>query len=73
MRAAARRGVAPRNFVTTTVRDGASAATVDLVERQFKADGADQLLGTNIPYVQAWSGLLYLAILLHIWSREIVG
>lgn len=34
--------VAP-NYVVTTTPDGAAAANEDLVQRQFKADGPDQL------------------------------
>lgn len=73
MRAAGLRGVAPRRFVMTTVRDGAPAATADLVERQFKADGPDQLWVADITYIPTWSGFLYLAIVLDVWSRKVVG
>jgi putative transposase len=73
MRAAALRGISPRRFVTTTVRDGISVAAVDLVERQFKAESPDQLWVADITYLPTWSGFLYLAIVLDVWSRKIVG
>ena len=73
MRAAGLKGVMPKRFVTTTVRDEAAATSVDLVDRQFKADGADQLWVADITYIPTWSGFLYLAIVLDVWSRKIVG
>jgi len=73
MRTAGLRGVMPKQFVTTTIRAAAAATTVDLVDRQFKADGADQLWVADITYVPTWSGFLYLAIVLDVWSRKIVG
>ena len=73
MRAAGLRGVMPKRFVTTTVRDDAAAASVDLVDRQFKADGPDQLWVADITYIPTWSGFLYLAIVLDVWSRKVVG
>jgi putative transposase len=73
MRAAGLRGVMPRRFVATTVRDDAAAVTVDLVDRQFRADGPDQLWVADITYIPTWSGFLNLAIVLDVWSRKIVG
>jgi putative transposase len=73
LRAAGVKGVMPKRFVTTTVRDDATAAAVDLVDRQFKADGPDQLWVADITYIPTWSGFLYLAIVLDVWSRKIVG
>jgi putative transposase len=73
MRAAGLRGVMPKRFVATTVRDHAAAVTVDLVDRQFKADGPDQLWVADITYIPTWAGFLYLAIVLDVWSRKIVG
>ena len=73
MRAAGLRGVAPRRFVTTTVREETQVSTVDLVARQFKADRPDQLWVADITYVPTWAGFLYLAIVLDVWSRKVVG
>lgn len=73
MRAARLRGVMLKRFVTTTVRDDASAAAVDLVDRQFKANGPDRLWVADITYIPTWSGFLYLAVVLDVWSRKIVG
>ncbi len=72
MRAAGLRGVMPARFVTTTMR-GTASATTDLVDRQFKADGPNQLWVADITYVPTWSGFVYLAVVLDVWSRKIVG
>jgi len=73
MRAAGLRGVMPPRFVTTTLRDAANVVTTDLVDRQFKAHGPDQLWVADITYIPTWSGFVYLAIVLDVWSRKIVG
>jgi putative transposase len=73
MREARLRGVTQKRFVTTTVRAEASATVVDLVVRQFKAEGPDRLWVADITYVPTWAGFLYLAIVLDVWSRKVVG
>ena len=73
MRAAGLCGVMPKRFVTTTIRDAAHVVQTDLVDRQFKADAADQLWVADITYIQTWVGFVYLAIVLDVWSRKIVG
>jgi putative transposase len=73
MRAAGLKGVMPKRFVPTTVRDDAAATSVDLVDRHFKADGPDQLWVADITYIPTWAGFLYLAVVLDVWSRKIVG
>ena len=67
------RGVCRRKFVTTTVRDKSQRPAPDLVERDFTADGPDQLWVADITYVPTHSGFLYLAVVLDVWSRRIVG
>ena len=73
MRAAGLRGLHPRRFVTTTIGDPAADRAVDQVDRQFAADGPDRLWVADITYVPTWAGFLYLAIVLDVWSRRIVG
>lgn len=50
-------------------RDGAP----DLVRRRFDADGPDQAWFADITYVRTHQGWLYLAVVMDIWSRRIVG
>jgi hypothetical protein len=48
MRAAGLRGVMPQRYVRTTVSEAANAVASDLVERQFRAVGPDQLWVADI-------------------------
>lgn len=72
MKEAGLRGVCRRRFVTTTVRDGAPQAP-DLVDRNFVATAPDMLWVADITYVPTWSGFLYLAVVLDVFSRRVVG
>ena len=73
MRAAKIQGVSPRKWATTTVRDEATRPAPDLVDRDFTATGPDQLWVADITYIPTWAGFLYLAVVLDVWSRRIVG
>ena len=73
MRAAGLAGLQPRRFITTTVRDVTADRALDQVDRQFAADGPDRLWVADITYVPTWAGFLYLASVLDVWSRRIVG
>ena len=73
MRAAGLRGATLRRYVVTTQPDLKAPRAVDLVERQFYTDGPDRLWVADITYVPTWSGFLYLAMVLDVYSRRIVG
>ena len=73
MRAAGIVGVSRRRYRGTTVRDHESVAAPDLVERQFTANGPNQLWVADITYIPTWAGFLYLAVVLDVWSRRVVG
>jgi putative transposase len=66
-------GVSRRRFVCTTTRSSKALAAPDLVRREFRADGPHKLWVADITYVPTWSGFLYLAVVLDVWSRRIVG
>jgi putative transposase len=72
MRAAKIVGISRRKFVVTTVRDGRRQAP-DLVDRTFTADAPNVLWVADITYVPTWMGFLYLAVVLDVFSRRIVG
>ena len=72
MKGASLRGVCRRRFVTTTVRDSARQAP-DLVDRNFVATAPNVLWVADITYVPTWSGFLYLAVVLDVFSRRAVG
>ena len=74
MRAAHIRGVSRRRaFVVATQRDKDKQPAPDLVKREFKAAAANQLWVADMTYVPTWAGFIYLAIVLDVWSRRIVG
>ena len=67
-------GVTRRRFRTgTTKRDVSARAAPDLVNRNFSAEGPDELWVADITQVRAGAGWLYLAVVLDVWSRRIVG
>ena len=73
MREAGLQGVSRRKRVFTTRRDDSARPAPDLVERQFKADGPDQLWVADITYIPTSEGFLYLAVVIDVWSRKVVG
>ena len=73
MRAAHIRGVTLRRFVVTTRRDPAAKPVTDLVERRFYAQAPNRLWVADATYIPTWTGFLYLAMVLDVYSRKIVG
>jgi putative transposase len=73
MRVAGLKGATLRKFVVTTQRDSQTSAVVDLVERRFYAERPNRLWVADATYIPTWSGFLYLAIVLDVFSRKIVG
>lgn len=73
MRQAGLEGVSRRKKRKTTQRDADARPALDLVQRDFTADGPDRLWVADITYVPTWAGFLYLAVVLDAWSRRIVG
>lgn len=74
MRKARIRGVSRRRgFCVTTERDRRQRPAPDLVKRRFAADGPNQLWVADMTYIPTWAGFLYLAMVLDVWSRKVVG
>ena len=73
MRCAGIQGVHRRKRGRTTMRDHGTAPAPDLVDRNFVVDGPDKLWVSDITYVRTWSGWLYVAITLDVFSRRVVG
>jgi len=65
-------GVSRRRFCVTTTSDG-TPASQDLVKREFKADAPNKLWVADITYVPTWAGFLFLAVVIDVWSRKVVG
>jgi putative transposase len=45
----------------------------DLVNRNFVADAPNRLWVTDMTYVLTWAGFIFLAVVLDVWSRRVVG
>ena len=73
MRAAGLRGASLRKFVVTTLSDTRNPQPTDLVERRFYAERPNRLWVADLTYVPTWSGFLYLAVVLDVFSRKVVG
>jgi putative transposase len=73
MTSAGLHGVSRRKWVITTVRDRGARPAPDLVERNFAASGPNRLWVADITYIPTWAGFLYLAVVLDVFSRRIVG
>lgn len=73
LRQAGLQGVTRRKETWTTRRVEDAPKASDLVDRDFTASGPNQLWLADITYVPTWAGFLYLAVVLDVWSRRIVG
>jgi transposase InsO family protein len=75
MRAAGLCGRTPRRFKRTTVPDPAAAARADLIRRDVAVNAAavNTRWCGDITYVPTWEGWLYLATVIDIASRRVVG
>jgi putative transposase len=73
MRAAALAGASRRRRMITTRRTPEEQPAHDLVRRNFTAEGPNQLWVADVTYVPTMAGFLFLAVVLDVWSRRIVG
>jgi transposase InsO family protein len=62
-----------RAFKVTTTGDKNAARPPDLVHREFKAERPNQLWVADITYVATWVGFVYIAFVIDVFSRRIVG
>jgi putative transposase len=73
MREEALEGVSRRRKARTTVRSADARPAPDLVDRNFVAKSPNELWVADITYVPTGSDFLYLAVVLDVWSRRVVG
>jgi len=73
MREAGLHGVCRRRWITTTRRSARGRPAPDLVQRQFHAAAPNQLWVADATYLPTDEGFLYLAVVLDVFSRRIVG
>ena len=57
----------------TTLTDDAAARPADLVQRAFTAERPNQLWVADITYVATWTGMIFVAFVIDVFARRIVG
>ena len=62
-----------RKFKVTTIPDTAAPRPEDLVARQFTATRPNQLWIADLTYVATWRGFVYVAFVIDVFARRIVG
>jgi transposase InsO family protein len=67
------RGAVRGKRVRTTIPDVSAPRPLDRVNRQFKADRPNQLWVSDFTYVSTWQGWLYVAFVIDVFARRIVG
>ncbi len=73
MRRLGLRGAMRGKVVRTTFGDPAAPCPQDRVHRQFKADRPNQLWVSDFTYVATWAGFVYVAFVIDVFARRIVG
>jgi transposase InsO family protein len=73
MREMGLRGVVRGERVRTTLPADTDGRPLDLVERKFVATRPNQLWVADITYVATWAGFIYVAFVIDVFSRYIVG
>ena len=73
MRKLGLQGVRRGKIVRTTVSNTKAPCPLDKVNRQFRADRPNQLWVSDFTYVSTWQGWLYVAFIVDVFARRIVG
>ena len=73
MRRMGLQGVVRGRPVKTTVSDSKAPCPKDKVNRQFAADRPNQLWVADFTYVATWQGFVYVAFVIDVFARRIVG
>ena len=66
-------GVIRGKHVRTTVSDKAVPCPLDQVNRQFHAPAPNRLWVSDFTYVSTWTGMVYVAFVIDVYARYIVG
>jgi len=73
MRGLGLRGVMRGKVVRTTISDSKAPCPLDKVNRHFKAERPNQLWVSDFTYVSTWQGWQYVAFVIDVFARRIVG
>lgn len=68
-----RGAVRGRAFRVTTEPTLAAPRPPDLVQREFRAERPNQLWVADLTYVATWAGFVYVAFVIDVFARSIVG
>jgi putative transposase len=66
-------GIRRGKSVRTTMPDTSAPCPLDRVNREFQADRPNQLWVSDFTYVSSWQGWLYVAFVVDVFARRIVG
>ena len=66
-------GIRRGKSVRTTTPDTSAPCPLDRVNREFQADRPNQLWVSDFTYVSTWQGWLYVAFVVDVFARRIVG
>ena len=66
-------GVRRGKVIRTTTPDTSAPCPLDRVNRQFNADRPNQLWVSDFTYVSTWQGWLFVAFVIDVYARRIVG
>ena len=67
------RGVVRGKVVRTTISDNTVPCPLDKVNRQFRAERPNELWVSDFTYVSTWQGWVYVAFVVDVFARRIVG
>jgi putative transposase len=73
MRGMGLQGVIRGKHVRTTVQDKAAPCPLDHVNRVFHAPAPNVLWVSDFTYVSTWTGFVYVAFVIDVYARRIVG
>jgi len=73
MRITGLKGCPKRRFRVTTQRDTSHPVADNLLEQDFTAEGPNERWASDITYISTRQGWLYLAVVMDLYSRRIVG
>ena len=73
MRTMGLQGVVRGKRVRTTISNAAAPCPLDRVNRQFKAPRPNALWVSDFTYVATWAGFVYVAFIIDVFARRIVG
>jgi putative transposase len=73
MRTMGLQGVVRGKRIRTTISNAAAPCPLDRVNRQFKAPRPNAVWVSDFTYVATWAGFVYVAFIIDVFARRIVG